>query len=69
MSKLVHKAQNALVEGRQVLDAALIATKVIDSTKKRKENSLCKLDIEKVYDQINWSFLLWVPGEMWFGEK
>ena len=56
---LVNPAQNAFVEGRQILDASLIANEVINSMQKRKERGvLCKLDIEKAYDQINWSFIL-----------
>lgn len=30
---------------------------------------LCKLDIEKAYDHVDWSFLLSVMGMMGFGEK
>ena len=56
---LVNPTQNAFVEGRQILDASLIANEVISSMQKRKERGvLCKLDIEKAYDQINWSFIL-----------
>ena len=51
MNGLVNPAQNAFVEGRQFLDASLIANEVIDSMQKRKERGiLCKLDIEKAYD-------------------
>ena len=54
MNKLVNSAQNAFVEGRQILDAPLIANEVIDSMLKKKEKGvLCKLDIEKAYDKIN----------------
>ena len=61
MSKLVNKAQHAFVEGRQILDAPLIGNEVVDSLLRRKEKGvLCKLDVEKAYDQINWKFLLTV---------
>ena len=59
MGKLVNKAQHTFVEGRQILDASLIANEVIDSLMKKKEKGiLCKLDIEKAYDQISWNFII-----------
>ncbi|WJZ91452.1 hypothetical protein VitviT2T_010519 [Vitis vinifera] len=70
VGKVVSSAQNAFVEGRQILDAALIANEAIDSLLKRNESGvLCKLDIEKVYDHLNWNFLLLVLQRMGFGEK
>ena len=70
VGKVVPSTQNAFVEGRQILDAALIANEVIDSLLKRKESGvLCKLDLEKAYDHINWEFLLLVMQKMGFGEK
>ena len=70
MSKLVNNAQNAFVEGKQILDNSLIANEVIGSMVKGKERGiLCKLDIEKAYDQINWKFLISVIKEIGFGCK
>ena len=58
------------VEGRQILDAALIANEAIDSMLKKNESRvLCKLDIEKAYDHLNWNFLLIVMQKMGFREK
>ena len=70
MGKVVSLSQNAFVEGRQILDVALRVNEAIDSMLKRNESGeLCKLDIEKVYDHINWNFLLVVMQKMGFREK
>ncbi|RVW48620.1 Transposon TX1 uncharacterized 149 kDa protein [Vitis vinifera] len=70
VSKVVSSSQNAFVEGRQILDAALIANEAIDSLLKGDEAGvLCKLDLEKTYDHINWDFLMSVMQKMGFGEK
>ena len=70
VGKVVSSFQNAFVEGRQILDVALIANEVIDSLLKSDESGvLCKLNIEKTYDHLNWDFLLLVMQKMGFGEK
>ncbi|RVW79099.1 LINE-1 reverse transcriptase-like [Vitis vinifera] len=70
VGKVVSSDQNAFVMNRQILDASLIANEVIDSWKKRGEKGLiCKLDIEKAYDSVNWKFLMRVMQKMGFGVK
>ncbi|XP_055814706.1 uncharacterized protein LOC129884434 [Solanum dulcamara] len=60
MAKLVDSQQLAFIKGRQIMDAALIANEVIDSRLNlKKPVILCKLDIEKAYDHVNWGFL-WI---------
>ncbi|RVX10471.1 Transposon TX1 uncharacterized 149 kDa protein [Vitis vinifera] len=55
VGKVVSKAQGAFVKGKQILDAVLIANEAINSVLKNNENGiLCKLDIEKAYDNVDW---------------
>ena len=67
---LVGETQSAFVEGRQILDGALIANETVQWMKiKKKAGVLLKLDFQKAYDTIDWSALQMVLHEMGFGDK
>ena len=54
----ISENQSAFVARRQILDAALITNVVVDDIRKRSKRCLAfKLDFEKAYDRVSWSFL------------
>lgn len=57
LEKVAFKFQNAFVKGCRVLDSVLVVNKCIDSRLSLGVlRMLCKLDILKAYDHMNWGF-------------
>lgn len=60
--------QGAFVRNRQILDAVLVANEVVDETRMKKKKGLVfKIDFEKAYDHVEWSFLDFVLEKKGFG--
>lgn len=59
-----------LVEGHQILDAIITANEAVGSWRKdKKKDFLLKLDFEKAYDKVDWSFLDAVLENKGFGSR
>nr|XP_025636528.1 uncharacterized protein LOC112730680 [Arachis hypogaea] len=70
MPGLVGETQSAFVNGRKIHDGALIACKTVHWLKSRKKSSaIIKLDFQKAYDRVKWSFVDIVLHKMGFGLK
>jgi hypothetical protein len=72
LDKCVSQEQSTFVEGRSILDNALIAIEVIHALKRktqgRRGELALKIDISKAYDKVDWGFLRGVMTKMGFAD-
>lgn len=70
MEEVIGKTQFAFNGGKQILDYALIANKVVDVMKKSKKGGLMlKIDFEKAFDSVDWGFLDFIMIKTGFKER
>ena len=64
IGSVTSKDQSAFVKGRQILDGIFISNELVgDACKLKKELVLFKVDFEKEYDSVHWSYLDVVMGK------
>lgn len=70
LPSIISMPQGAIVQGRQILDGVLVAKECILLRLRDKRPSLvCKLNLEKAYDMVEWGFLSYVLQRMGFDSK
>jgi hypothetical protein len=69
MSPLIAHTQSAFIKGRNLVDGVLVVNEVVDLAKKSgKECLIFKVDFEKAYDSVEWSFLEYMLRRFGFDE-
>ena len=73
LAEVIDESQSAFVPGRSIIDNVLIAFEMmhcIDQRRKGKEALMAvKLDMSKVYDRVEWSYLEAIMRRMGFHER
>jgi len=56
--RLIASNQTAFIKGRYILESVVAAHEIIHEVHKQKDAGvILKLDYEKAYDRVSWSFL------------
>jgi hypothetical protein len=70
MDSIISKNQLAFIKGRHLADGVVVVNEVVDLAKRtKKECVIFKVDFEKAYDSVSWSFLDYMLRRVGFGDK
>ena len=57
-TKVIGESKTAFIPGRYILDGVVVLHEVLHELQRKKEQGIVlKLDFEKAYDKVRWSFL------------
>ena len=66
----IFMSQGVFVEERQILDVVLITNALVDEKRRSREVWVVfKIDLEKIYDHVDWGFLDHVLERTGFGSR
>jgi hypothetical protein len=70
MDRLVATTQSAFLKGRQLVDGVVVINEVVDMARRNGQSCLIfKVDFEKAYDSVEWSFLDYMLDRFGFCSK
>ena len=70
MPVIIGERQFAFIEGRNLLQSALIANEVVEEARRgQKPCIVFKVDYEKAYDSVSWDFLIYMLSRLGFSSK
>ena len=70
LEEMVAEVQGAFVAERQIVDLVLIANEAVEDYRSSKKKGIVfKIDFEKAYDRVEWSFLDFVIEKKGFGSS
>lgn len=70
MTAIISPHRTAFISERQILDGFMIANEVMHRIKKGgREEFLLKVNFNRAFDSVNWSYLEEVMMYMGFGDK
>lgn len=68
LGEVLEESQRAFVKERQILDAMMVTSEVVDDfVSNKREGILHKLYMEKAYDYANWEFVNYMLGGLALG--
>ena len=70
MNSIISSTQSAFLKGRNLMDGVLVVNEVVELAKKTNRQLLIlKVNFEKAYDSVEWSFLEYMLGRVGFHLK